>query len=46
MTKEKMEGPTNMKLEQACNDLHIGIYDGKINYNVAVSPFSLSGENK
>jgi hypothetical protein len=44
MTKEKTEGPKNMKLEQAWNGLHLGVDDEEINYNVAGSPFSLSGE--
>jgi hypothetical protein len=44
MTKEKTEGPTNMKLKQAWNSLHLGVDDDKINYNVAVSPFSLFGK--
>ena len=44
MTKEKTEGPTNMKLEQGWNGLPLGVDDDEINYNVAVSPFSLYGE--
>jgi hypothetical protein len=44
MTKEKTERPTNMKLEQAWNGLHLGVDNDKINYNVASSPFSLPGE--
>jgi hypothetical protein len=44
MTKGKTEGPTNMQLEQDWNGLHLGVDDDEINYNVAVSPFSLFGE--
>jgi hypothetical protein len=44
MAKERTEGPTNMKLEQPWNGLHLEVDNDEINYNVAGSPFSPSDE--
>jgi hypothetical protein len=44
MTKKKMAGPTNMKMEVAWNGLHLAVDDDESNYNLEDSPFTLFGE--